>query len=258
MPIVLKSERELVKMRAAGRVVGECHLLLRDAIKPGITTAALDELVRGHLSRSGARSPFLGYTMGGTAPPFPGAVCASINEVVVHGIPGPARLREGDIISIDVGAVLDGYVGDSAWTYAVGEIAPQAGRLLDVTEACLWRALDQARAGNRLGDIGAAIQQHAEGSGYAVIRDLYSHGVGRKLHEEPSAIPNYGRSGTGLRLRPGMTLAIEPMVAAGGAGIAERDDGWTIASEDGTLTAHFEHTIAIMPDGGPEILTRVV
>ncbi len=258
MPIVLKSQRELAKMRAAGRVVAECHALLREAIRPDVTTASLDELVRGHLSRSGAYSPFLGYTMGGTAPPFPGAVCASLNEVVVHGIPGPTRLREGDIISVDVGAVLDGYVGDSAWTYAVGQIEPEARRLLEVTEACLWRALDQALVGNRLGDLGAAIQQHAERNGCSVIRELFSHGVGRKLHEEPSAIPNFGRPGTGLRLRPGMTLAIEPMIALGGPQIAERDDGWTIASRDGTLTAHFEHTIAIMSDGGPEILTKAV
>lgn len=258
MPIILKSERELVKMRAAGRLVAECHALLREAIRPDVTTASLDQLVRRHLSRSGAYSPFLGYTMGGSAPPFPGAVCASLNEEVVHGIPGPARLREGDIISVDVGAVLDGYIGDSAWTYAVGAIEPEASRLLEVTETCLWRALEQAKAGNRLGDLGAAIQQHAESNGCSVIRELYSHGVGRKLHEEPSAIPNYGQAGTGLRLRPGLTLAIEPMIALGGPQIVERGDGWTIASQDGTLTAHFEHTIAIMPDGGPEILTRAV
>lgn len=256
MAIILKSQQDLAKMRRAGRLVAECHALVRAAIAPGITTAALDTLVREHLARNGARSPFLGYRIPG-APPFPGAICTSVNEVIVHGIPGPQTLREGDIISVDIGATLDGYVGDSAWTYPVGTIAPEAQRLLTVTEECLWAALAVARAGNRLGDLGAAIQEHAERHGFGVVRALTSHGVGRRMHEDPS-IPNYGRAGTGLRLRPGMTMAIEPMITAGSYEVGEDDDGWTIRTIDGTLSAHFEHTIAITPDSEPEILTQWV
>jgi methionyl aminopeptidase len=256
MPVVLKSSKELVKMRRAGRLVAECHALIRAAVKPGVTTKELDTLVHDHLARNGARSPFLGYRMAG-APPFPGSICASVNEVVVHGIPGPRVLEEGDLISVDIGAVLDGYVGDSAWSYGVGKVTPAAQALLDVTEQCLWAALKQARAGQRLGDLGWAIQEHAERHGYSVIRALCSHGVGRRLHEDPN-IPNFGKPGTGLILRPGMTMAIEPMIAEGTYDVAELDDGWTVVTKDGTLSAHFEHTIAITADGEPEILTQRV
>jgi methionyl aminopeptidase len=210
MPVVLKSQQALAKMRRAGRLVAECHALVRAALKPGITTKEIDTLVYDHLARNNARSPFLGYRMAG-APPFPGSICASVNEVVVHGIPGRRVLEEGDVISVDIGAVLDGYVGDSAWSYGVGRISPRAQALLDVTEQCLWAALEQARAGQRLGDLGWAIQSHAESRGYSVVRALCSHGVGRRLHEDPN-IPNYGKPGTGLILRPGMTMAIEPMI----------------------------------------------
>ena len=256
MPVVLKSSKELAKMRRAGQLVAECHALIRAAVKPGVTTKELDRLVHDHLARNGARSPFLGYRMAG-APPFPGSICASVNEVVVHGIPGPRLLEEGDLISVDIGAVLDGYVGDSAWSYGVGKITPAAQALLDVTEQCLWAALKQARAGQRLGDLGWAIQDHAESHGYSVIRALCSHGVGRRLHEDPN-IPNFGKPGTGLMLRPGMTMAIEPMIAEGTSDVAELDDGWTVVTKDGTLSAHFEHTIAITADGEPEILTQRV
>jgi methionyl aminopeptidase len=256
MPVVLKSNKELAKMRRAGRLVAECHALVRAAIKPGVTTKELDTLVFTHLAENGGRSPFLGYRMAG-APPFPGSICASVNEVVVHGIPGPRVLEEGDIISVDIGAVLDGYVGDSAWTYPVGQIAANAQALLDVTEQCLWAALKHACAGRRLGDLGWAIQHHAESQGYSVIRALCSHGVGRRLHEDPN-IPNFGKPGTGLILRSGMTMAIEPMIAEGSYDIVELDDGWTVVTKDGKLSAHFEHTIAIMPDGEPEILTQRV
>lgn len=256
MPVILKSQQDLVKMRRAGRLVAECHALVRAALKPGVTTKMLDTLVHDHIVKSGGTPTFLGYRVPG-APPFPGAICASINEVIVHGIPGPRKLVEGDIISVDIGATLDGYVGDSAWSYPVGTVAPNAQRLLEVTEQCLWAALAVARADNRLGDIGAAIQQHAEAQGYGVVRALCSHGVGRRMHEDPN-IPNYGRPGTGMRLRPGMTMAIEPMITEGDYEVAELDDGWTIVTNDGTLSAHFEHTIAITPDGEPEILTQRV
>lgn len=256
MAIILKSERELVKMRRAGRLVAECHALVRQAIRPGMTTGQLDAIVAEHLAKSGARSPFLGYRFPGTTP-FPGSICTSVNEVIVHGIPGDRVLQDGDIISVDIGALLDGYVGDSAWTYAVGTLDFRAVQLLKVTEACLWAALEHARAGNRLGDLGAAIQGHAEASGYGVVRELTSHGVGRKMHEDPTIL-NYGTPRTGIKLRPGMTMAIEPMITEGSPAIAELDDGWTIVTIDGTLSAHFEHTIAITPDGAPEILTQRV
>lgn len=256
MPVVLKSSKELEKMRRAGRLVAECHALVRAAIKPGVTTKEIDTLVYEHLARNNAKSPFLGYRMAG-GPPFPGSICASVNEVVVHGIPGRQTLYEGDVISVDIGAVLDGYVGDSAWSYGVGQIAPSAQALLQVTEQCLWAALEQARAGKRLGDLGWAIQNHAESHGYSVVRALYSHGVGRRLHEDPD-IPNFGKPGTGMILRPGMTMAIEPMIAQGTHEVVELDDGWTVVTKDGTLSAHFEHTIAITPDGEPDILTQRV
>ena len=251
--VTLKSSKELEKMRRAGRVVGECHALVRAAVRPGVTTIELDRIVVEHLRKRGAKSPFLHYRVPG-APPFPGSICTSVNEVIVHGIPGKRVLHEGDIISVDIGAILDGYVGDSAWTYAVGHISPGARRLLEVTEECLWGALHQARAGNRLGDIGHAIQSHAEANGFGVVRKYISHGVGRKMHEDPE-IRNYGDPGKGMLLRPGMTMAIEPMITAGSYESIELDDGWTVVTIDGRLSAHFEHTIAITPEGEPEIMT---
>ena len=240
-------------MRRAGRVVGECHALVAAAIRPGITTGELDRIVADHLRARGARSPFLHYNPGG-APPFPGSICTSVNEVIVHGIPGSRVLKEGDIISVDIGATLDGFVGDSAWTYGVGQIGERARRLLEVTEGCLWNALEQARAGNRLGDISHGIQSYAEARGFGVVRKYTSHGVGRRLHEDPE-IRNYGEPGRGLLLRPGMTMAIEPMITEGRYDTLELDDGWTVITKDGKLSAHFEHTIAIMPEGEPDIMT---
>jgi methionyl aminopeptidase len=251
--VTLKSSRDLEKMRRAGRLVGECHALVRAAIAPGITTGELDRIVADHLKRNAAKSPFLHYRSGG-APPFPGSICASVNDVIVHGIPGTRVLHEGDIISVDIGAVVDGFVGDSAWTYAVGAISSDALRLLEVTEGCLWAALDQARAGNRLSDISHAIQQHAEAAGFGVVRKYTSHGIGRRLHEDPE-IRNYGEAGKGMLLRPGMTMAIEPMITQGHYDSRELDDGWTVVTIDGTLSAHFEHTIAVTPAGKPEIMT---
>ena len=251
--VTLKSRKDLEKMRRAGRVVAECHALVENAIRPGITTGELDEIVAGHLRSHGARSAFLHYAPNGSRP-FPGSICTSVNDVVVHGIPGNQILKEGDIISVDIGAIVDGFVGDSAWTYGVGAIGAPARKLLEVTQGCLDAALAQASNGHRIGDIGHAIQSYAEARGYGVLRKYTSHGVGRKLHEDPEIL-NYGPSGRGMRLQPGMTLAIEPMIVEGSYETRELEDGWTVVTIDGKLSAHFEHTIAITPEGEPEIMT---
>ena len=239
-------------MRRAGRIVGECHLLLRDAVRPGVTTAQLNGLVHDYITRQGGVPSFLGYP-GPT--PYPAATCISVNEQIVHGIPGPRVLHEGDIISVDIGVIWKGYHGDSAWSYAVGRVSKAAQDLLDVTEQTLYHALEFARAGGRLGDISHAIQSYAEGRGYGVVRKYISHGVGRAMHEDPQ-IKNYGEAGKGLLLRPGMTFAIEPMITRGHYDTRELSDGWTVVTADGSLAAHFEHSIAISEHGGPEILTR--
>lgn len=252
MALTLKNNAELEKMRRAGRIVGECHMLLREAVRPGVTTGQLNEIVHAYIVKQGATPSFLGYP-GPT--PFPAAICASVNEEIVHGIPGRRVLREGDIISVDIGAIWQGYHGDSAWTYPVGRISPEAQRLLDVTEQTLYHALEFARNGGRLSDISHAIQSFAEQHGCGVIRKYISHGIGRAMHEDPE-IRNYGPAGRGPRLRPGMTFAIEPMLTLGDYATRELDDGWTVVTADGSLAAHYEHTIAITPDNGPEILTR--
>jgi methionyl aminopeptidase len=252
MAVTLKNRHELDLMRHAGRIVGECHLLLRDAVRPGVTTAQLNGLVHDYITGQGGVPSFLGYP-GPT--PYPAATCISVNEQIVHGIPGPRVLREGDIVSIDIGVIWKGYHGDSAWSYAVGSVSKAAQDLLDVTEQTLYHALEFARAGGRLGDISHAIQSYAEGRGYGVIRKYISHGVGRAMHEDPQ-IKNYGEAGKGMLLRPGMTFAIEPMIARGHYDTRELADGWTVVTADGSLAAHFEHSIAISEQGGPEILTR--
>ena len=252
MAVTLKNKAELDRMRRAGRIVGECHLLLRDAVRPGVTTAQLNKLVHDYITRQGGIPSFLGYP--GTTP-YPAATCISVNDEIVHGIPGPRVLREGDIVSVDIGVIWQGYHGDSAWSYAVGRVSRAAQDLLDVTEQSLYHALEFARAGGRLSDLSHAIQSYAEARGYGVVRKYISHGVGRSLHEDPQ-IKNYGPAGKGLLLRPGMTFAIEPMITAGGYETRELADGWTVVTADGSLAAHFEHTIAITEHGGPEILTR--
>jgi methionyl aminopeptidase len=252
MAATLKNRHELEKMRYAGQMVGACHRLLRDAVRPGVTTGQLNRLVHDYITRHGGVPSFLGYP-GPT--PFPAATCISVNEELVHGIPGPRALREGDIVSIDIGVIWQGYHADSAWSYAVGTIAPAARELLDVTEYTLYHALEFARAGGRLSDISHAIQSYAEEQGYGVVRKYISHGIGRALHEDPQ-IKNYGEAGKGMLLRPGMTFAIEPMITQGDYATRELDDGWTVVTTDGKLAAHFEHTIAIAESGGPEILTR--
>jgi methionyl aminopeptidase len=234
-------------MRRAGRVVAEMHERIRQALRPGVTTAALDALAREVLDRRGARSNFLGYHG------YPAVICASPNEVIVHGIPDGRRLREGDIVGIDCGAIVEGYHGDAAWTYPVGEVTQSARLLLEAGERSLWAGLEQVRDGNRLSDIGHAVQCAAEGAGYTVVREYTGHGIGTAMHEEPS-VPNYGRAGRGMRLRTGHCLAIEPMVNEGGPETVLLDDGWTVVTADGRLSVHFEHTVAVTEEG-PDVLT---
>jgi len=252
MAITLKNKHELELMRHAGRIVGECHMLLRDAVRPGVTTGQLNRLVHDHITEQGGVPSFLGYP-GPT--PYPAATCISVNEQIVHGIPGPRVLHEGDIVSIDIGVIWQGYHGDSAWSYPVGRISKAAQSLLDTTEQTLYHTLEFARAGGRLGDLSHAIQSFAEARGCGVVRKYISHGVGRAMHEDPQ-IKNYGDAGKGMLLRPGMTFAIEPMITLGSYDTRELADGWTVVTADGSLAAHFEHTIAITDQGGPEILTR--
>jgi methionyl aminopeptidase len=252
MAPTLKNKHELAAMRQAGRIVGECHRLLREAVRPGITTGQLNTLVQDHIVRSGGVPSFLGYP-GPT--PFPAATCISVNDEIVHGIPGPWVLREGDIVSVDIGVIWNGYHGDSAWTYPVGRVSDVALDLLRVTERTLYHALEFARVGNRLTDISHAIQSFAESHGYGVVRKYISHGIGRSLHEDPQ-IKNYGPPGAGLRLQAGMTFAIEPMITQRSYETRELQDGWTVVTADGGLAAHFEHTVALTANGPPEILTR--
>lgn len=252
MAVTVKNRIELEKMRHAGRIVGEAHVLLRDAIKPGVTTAALNKLVHEYIARQGGVPSFLGYP---GSVPFPAATCISVNDEIVHGIPGPRVLYEGDIVSVDIGVIWQGYHGDSAWSYPVGQVSSEAQQLLAVTEGALYHALEFAQAGRRMSDLSHAIQSYAEEADFGVIRKYISHGIGRALHEEPQ-INNYGIAGRGMKLMPGMTFAIEPMVTQFSYESRELDDGWTVVTLDGGLAAHFEHTIAITPEGGPEILTR--
>lgn len=244
-----KSPEEIAKMRKAGRVVAEMHERIREALRPGATTADLDRIGRDVIERHGARSNFLGYHG------FPAVICASPNDMVVHGIPGDYVLSEGDIISIDCGAIVDGWHADAAFTAGVGAISPEASKLLEATEASLHAGIAQMVEGRRLSDIGHAVQTVAEGAGFSVVRDYVGHGIGTAMHEKPE-VPNYGKPGTGLRLRQGLVLAVEPMVNQGGAATRTLDDGWSVVTVDGSLSAHFEHTIAVMADG-PEILTVI-
>lgn len=234
-------------MAAAGAILVRTLELLQGKIRPGVTTAELDRAAERFIRSQGAEPAFKGYRG------FPGSICASPNSMIVHGIPGAYRLGRGDIISIDVGVVLDGWVADAARTFPVGPISPIASRLLKVTEESLYLGVEQARPGRRLGDISHAIQRHVEDAGFSVVRTLVGHGVGRSMHEEPQ-VPNYGRPGTGPVLEEGMVLAIEPMVTVGRHAVRMADDHWAIFSEDGSLAAHFEFTVAVTADG-PRILT---
>ena len=245
--IVRKSAGEIEKMARAGRVVAETLALLGRMVAPGVTTKELDEAAEEYIHSQGGVPTFKGYRG------FPASICASPNSMVVHGIPGQYRLEEGDLLSIDVGVTLDGFVADSAYTFPVGEVDPERERLLEVGRAALAAGVEQVRPGRRVGDISAAVQRTTEAGGFAVVRSLVGHGVGRSMHEEPQ-IPNFGEPGRGPVLAPGMTLAIEPMITAGGPGVFLADDHWSISTDDGSLAAHFEHTVAVTEDD-PRILT---
>jgi methionyl aminopeptidase len=245
--IIRKSASELAIMREAGRVTARALRAVGEAVAPGVTTRELDDVAVSVIEAAGAKPAFLGYQG------FPATICASRNCEVVHGIPGKTRLQEGDIISIDMGAIVDGYYGDSARTFSVGRVSDEAMRLMDVTRLSLEAGIAAARPGGRLYDIGAAVQHVAEAAGFSVVREYVGHGIGRAMHEEPQ-VPNYGTAGKGPTLVPGMVIAIEPMINAGTAGVRQLPDGWTVVTADGAMSAHFEHTVAIT-EGGPVILT---
>jgi methionyl aminopeptidase len=254
--VVLKSDEELELMRQAGRIVAQALALTRERVQPGVTTLELDALAEEEIRRRDAIPSFKGYpnNVPGVKP-FPATICASINEELVHGIPDSRPLREGDIVSIDCGAIYKGYHGDSAVTVPVGRIAPETQALLDATEEALYLGIAQARIGNRIGDVASAIQRHVESKGYSVVREYTSHCIGREMHEGFS-FPNLGKPGRGMKLRHGMTIALEPMVNAGDWRTRVLEDGWTVSSLDGSLSAHFEHTIAVV-NGKARILTQL-
>jgi methionyl aminopeptidase len=245
--ITIKSDEEVKIMREAGRVVGQTLEILRNEVKPGVVVKDLDQIVRKEYAKRGVVPTFLGYRG------YPATVCISVNEELVHGIPGDRVIQEGDLVSIDLGATYKGFVGDSAFTMGVGEITPEAQRLIDVTRESLWRGIRAARAGVRLGVVSAAIGDYIESEGYGVVREYVGHGVGRQMHEDPQ-VPNYGSPESGPVLKKGMVLALEPMVTVGDWHTKTHADGWTVSTLDGSLCAHFEHTIAIT-DGEAEVLT---
>ncbi len=246
--VVIKTARELSKMKDACRISAEALCVAGEAVKPGVTTYEIDTIVRKYIEKQGAVPSFLGY--GG----FPASACISVNNVVIHGIPSKKQvLKEGDIVSVDVGAYYEGFHGDNAYTFPCGKISADAQALLVATKESLYEGINKALAGNRIGDIGSAVQRYVEARSYSVVRDFVGHGVGAKLHEDPS-VPNYGTPGRGVRLIPGMTIAIEPMVNQGTFEVKVLDDEWTTVTKDGKLSAHFEHTVAITQNG-PQIMT---
>jgi len=250
MPLIkLKSQRELAIMREAGAIVAGCHAVLKDYVKPGISTAELDQVAENFLRQKGATPSFKGYRG------FPASICTSINDVVCHGIPGSQLLQPGDVISIDIGAYYKGYHGDSAWTYAVEPVDPKIAHLMAIGEECLYAGIAQAVDGNRMGDLAHAVQSVAEGHGYGVVRDFVGHGIGRDLHEPPE-VYHAGEPNTGIRLTAGMVLCIEPMITMGDWRVTMDPDGWTVRTRDGSIAVQFEHTVAIT-DQGPEILTQL-
>ena len=248
--VQIKNSEQLALMRKAGRITGEAILKAQEYIKEGVSTKEIDTVIRSYIEKCGAKPSFLGY--GG----FPGSACISINNEVIHGIPRADRiLREGDIVKIDVGAYIGGYHGDSANTFGVGTISEDAQKLIDVTKESFFRGVKMAKAGNRIGDIGSTICSYAENLGYGVVRKYVGHGIGRDLHEDPE-VPNFGTAGRGARLYPGMTIAVEPMINIGSPNVKVLDDDWTVVTSDGSLSAHYEHSIAIA-DGEPILLTFI-
>jgi methionyl aminopeptidase len=245
--IIRKSPEEIDKIADAGQILARCLTMLRGKARPGVTTLDLDQAAEKFIRSQGATPAFKGYRG------FPGSICASPNSMVVHGIPGPFKLSRGDILSIDVGVVLDGWVADAAVTVPIGQISPVARRLLDTTKAALFAAAEEVRPGNHLGDVSHAVQKRVEADGFSVVRSLVGHGIGRDMHEDPQ-IPNFGDPGTGVELLPGMVLAVEPMVNVGDHAIRMGSDNWSVYSQDGSLAAHFEHTVAVTEEG-PRILT---
>jgi methionyl aminopeptidase len=245
--IITKTPDEIEQMAASGAILARCLQMLRAKARPGVTTGELDEAAERFISSQGAEPAFKGYRG------FPGSICSSPNSMIVHGIPGSYKLQRGDILSIDVGVVLNGWVSDAAVTVPIGHVTPIATRLMQTTREALFEAIDVVRPGNHLGDVSAAVQRRVEADGFAVVRSLVGHGVGREMHEDPQ-IPNHGEPGTGPELEEGMVLAIEPMTTAGEDGIRVGSDNWSVYSEDGSLACHFEHTVAVTADG-PRILT---
>lgn len=246
--VIVKSNKEITKMQKAGSITAQALQIAGESIKAGMTTYELDKIIQRFITSKGAKPSFLGY--GG----FTGSACISINDEVIHGIPGPRKIEEGDIVSVDVGAYIDGYHGDSARTFAVGEISDEAKALMKATEESLYKAIELAKPGARIGDLSAVIQEYNESRGFSIVKQFVGHGVGKDLHEDPE-VPNFGKAGHGIRLVAGMVIAIEPMVNLGGEAIKVLPDRWTVKTRDGSLSAHFEHTIAITADGAV-ILTR--
>ena len=253
--VTIKSKREIELMREACRVTALTHKAIEEAIKPGMTTADIDRIAEQTMKKYGAISAEKGYDPGiRGVPPYPASTCISINDEVIHGVPSNKRMiKDGDIVSVDLVALKDGYNGDAARTYMVGNVSKDAQRLVEVTEQAFFEGIKYAKKGNRIGDISHAIGEYVKSQGYSVVREFQGHGIGKEMHEDPG-IPNYGKAGKGIRLEPGMTLAIEPMVIQGKPNILELDDGWTIITEDGTLAAHYENTILIT-EKEPEVLT---
>ena len=250
--ITLKTKDETAKMREAGVIVAEILSACRAATKPGVTTGELDRIAADILKRRNARSNFKGYGVP-VLPPFPGVICTSVNEQVVHGIPGKRKLKDGDILSIDAGAIVEGWHADAAITVAVGDVSPEAEKLIAVTEEALRRGIAAASVGKRLGDVGASVQKWVESQGFAIVRNYVGHGIGRAMHEEPQ-VPNYGAAERGLQIKEGLCIAIEPMVNIGGADTRTLEDRWTVVTADGSLSAHFEHTVWCSA-AGPQVLT---
>lgn len=247
--INLKTDSEIEYMRHAGKVVGETLAKLEEVIEPGITTAEINKIAEELILKQGAKPSFKGYNG------FPASICTSVNEEVVHGFPGKRALVEGDIISIDCGAIIDGYQGDAARTFPVGKISKEAEKLIKITRECFFKGVEKAVVGNRLSDISWAVQEYAENNKYSVVREFVGHGIGREMHEDPE-VPNYGRPGRGIKLMHGLVLAIEPMINIGKYQVKVKSNGWTVVTQDGSLSAHYENTVAIL-NGGAEILTLV-